>query len=63
MKLKVPESVLKQMTSCLDGRRNDEVTLVVDRDGLAIELNRGGTVEWTREAYERSRNKVRRLEL
>ena len=53
MKIKVPESVLKKMVSGLDGRRNSDVELIVDKDRLVI-----GMVEWTRAAYEADRNRV-----
>ena len=58
VRLLIPETVLKKMTSGLDGRRYDEVELVVDKDGLAMFVQRtGAQPEWTRRAYEDSLKK------
>lgn len=65
VRIKIPEAVLKSMVKPLDGRRYDEVEVVVDGEGIAFQMERTSEKwEWSRQGYElwkmAGKRKVRR---
>ena len=59
VRIKVPETIVKEMARMADGRRYNDVEIAVDSEGFAIRIERTGEmIEWSRQAYEAEKNKI-----